>query len=155
MDILHIFSSKLSILLIILPKDFGVRRAPSSLSCLASGSHIPTSFSGCHCIWLNGASPFSPVPSVSKTLFITGFSTSVIKVSLISLNVFTFITCVTNTGGSVALIAITCASSGYPNLLLNFSHRYRKSQYHLLQDQTLNFAIPCTRFGGFYLLAAI
>ena len=120
MDILCIFSSKLSILFIILPKDFGVHRTPSSRSCLASGSHIPTSFSGCHCIWLNRVSPFSPVPSVSKTLFITGFSTSIIKVSLISLNVFMSITCVTNTGGNVALIAITCASSGYPNLFAKF-----------------------------------
>ena len=83
---LHIFSSKLSILLIILPIDFGVCHTPSSPhKCHTSGSHIPTSFSGCHCIWdiLNGVSPFSPVPSVSKTLVITGFSTSVIRVSLV------------------------------------------------------------------------
>ena len=134
MDILHIFSSRLSILLIILPKDFGVHCAPSSCSCLTSGSHIPRSFSGCHCIWdmLNGASPFSPVPLVSKALFITGFSTSVIKVSLISLNVFTFITCVTNTGRSVALIVITCASSGYPNLFAKCFTSLQSPQYHLL-----------------------
>ena len=74
--ILHIFNSKLSILLIILPRDFGVCCAPSSpRKCHASGSHIPTSFSGCHCIWdmLNGVSPFSLVPSVSNTLFIIGY----------------------------------------------------------------------------------
>ena len=127
--ILRIFNSKLSILLIILPMDFGVCHAPSSHKCCASGSHIPTSFSGCHCIWdmLNGASAFSPVPSVSNTLFITGFSTSVIKVSLISLNMFTLITCVTSTGGSIALIAITCASSGYPNLFAKFFTSLQKS----------------------------
>ena len=156
--ILHIFNSKLSILLIILPINFGVHHAPSSCKCHVSGSHIPTSFSGCHCIWdmVNGASPFSPVPSVSKTLFITGFSTSVIKTSLISLNIFTLTTCVTNTGGSIALIAITCVSSGYPSLFTKFFTSLQKSSISpFFWGQTSNFAIPCTMFEGFYLLTVI
>ena len=60
------------------------------------------------------------------------------------------ITCVTNTGGSIAFIAITCASSGYPNLFAKFFTSLQKSSYHLLRSQTLNFAIPCTTFEGFY-----
>ena len=149
MDILHIFSSNLSILFIILPREFGVHHAPSSLSFLASGLHIPTLFSGCHCIWLNGASPFSPVPSVSKTLFITGFSTSEIKVSLISLNIFTFITCVTSTGGSVTLIAITCASSGYPNLFSRFLTSLQESSISSFAGSNFKFC------HYIYLVAAI
>ena len=131
--ILCIFSSKLSILLIILPIDFGVRRAPSPpCKCHTSGSHIPTSFSGCHCIWdiLNRVSPFLPVPSVSKPLFITGFSTSVIRVSLISLNIFTLITCVSNTGGSIAFIAIYLLFIYY--FIYLFSHTYMYFCYSII-----------------------
>ena len=43
--ILHIFNSRLSILLIILPIDLGVYWAPSSpCICHTSGSHIPHHF---------------------------------------------------------------------------------------------------------------
>ena len=92
--------------------------------------------------------PLSLLPSVFRTLFITGFSTSVIRVSLISLNVVIFIKCFSSMGGMFTFMAIICASSGYPSLFARFLTLLEKSSMSSFAGSNFKFSHSMERDWG-------